>query len=68
MGGASLGLVYMKFGPTYVWPIMLKTVRQLKNNGKGNGNGDDTSGVLMEIPNRIKWRLFGKKAAIPEEH
>lgn len=67
MGGASLGIAYMKVGPTYIWPTMLKTVRSLKKKGKGDG-GDDNSGVLMEIPGRIRSRFFGKKVAVPEEH
>ncbi|GAA5812752.1 hypothetical protein MFLAVUS_006210 [Mucor flavus] len=67
LGGASLGIAYMKVGPTYIWPTMLKTVRNLKKKGKGDG-GDDNSGVLMEIPGRIRSRFFGKKVAVPEEH
>lgn len=57
----------MQFGPTYIWPMMLKTVRKIKKNSKGNGNGDDTSGVLMEMPKRLRWKLFGKKAVVPED-
>lgn len=47
---------------------MLQTVRDLKRKGKGNGDGGDkSSGALMEMPKRIKLRLFGKKAPVPEE-
>lgn len=58
----------MQFGPTYVWSNMIQTVRSLKSKkGNGSGGGDDKSGALMEMPKRIKWRLFGKKVAVPEE-
>lgn len=58
----------MKYGPTYVWPNMLQTVRDIKSRGKGNGDGGEKpSDTLMEIPKRMKWRLFGKKVAVPEE-
>lgn len=74
MGGAVLGASYMQFGPNYMWPSMLQEVRNIKKhfngkkgNGGGNGGGDDTSGSLMEIPRKIRIKLFGKKAAVPEE-
>lgn len=52
---------------------MIKTVRDLKKSvGKGegsnnNGGGDKTSGALMEMPEKIRARLLGKKAAVPEK-
>lgn len=67
LSGAALGLTYLKFGPSYIWPNVLKTVRTIKKKGDGGGGGDDHSGALMEMPKRIEWRLFGKKAAVPEE-
>ncbi|CEP12348.1 hypothetical protein [Parasitella parasitica] len=73
IGGAALGVAYMQFGPNYVWPYMLKTVRDMKNSvGKGGGNssnggGDKTSGALMEMPEKIRARLLGKKAVVPEK-
>lgn len=62
----------MQFGPNYMWPYMIKTVRNLKKSiGKGEGGsnngGDKTSGALMEMPEKIRARLLGKKAAVPEK-
>lgn len=60
----------MHFGPNYLWPGILQEVRNVKahfRGGKENGGGDDTSGVLMEIPKKIRLKLLGKKAAVPEE-
>jgi hypothetical protein len=59
----------MQFGPNYVWPFMLQTVRDLKKSGKGNGNGggDKTSGALMVMPNKLRLKLLDKKAVVPEE-
>lgn len=74
LGGAALGIAYMQFGPNHMWPYMVSTVRDLKRsvgNGKGgnnNGGGDKTSGALMEMPERIRAKLFGKKTvAVPEK-
>jgi len=53
---------------------MINTVRDLKKsvgNGKGgnsNGGSDKTSGALMEMPERIRAKLLGKKTvAVPEK-
>ncbi|KAL9559419.1 hypothetical protein MBANPS3_000434 [Mucor bainieri] len=76
LGGAALGVAYMQFGPNHMWPYMIHTVRDLKKsvgNGKGgsnNGGGgsDKTSGALMEMPERIRAKIFGKKTvAVPEK-
>ncbi|KAG2213455.1 hypothetical protein INT47_009129 [Mucor saturninus] len=67
LGGATLGLAYMQFGPNYVWPWMLNAVRKIKRNGKGNGGEDDNSGVLMKIPERLRSKFLKKKVAVPEE-
>ncbi|OAC98299.1 hypothetical protein MUCCIDRAFT_167930 [Mucor lusitanicus CBS 277.49] len=77
LGGAALGIAYMQFGPNHMWPYMINTVRNLKKsvgNGKGggssnnNGGGDKTSGALMEMPERIRAKIFGKKTvAVPEK-
>lgn len=52
-----------------MWPFMLQTIQNLKKSstGNGNGGGDKTSGVLMEMPKRLRLKLFGKKAVVPEE-
>ncbi|OAC98297.1 hypothetical protein MUCCIDRAFT_86389 [Mucor lusitanicus CBS 277.49] len=73
----ALGIAYMQFGPNHMWPYMINTVRNLKKsvgNGKGggssnnNGGGDKTSGALMEMPERIRAKIFGKKTvAVPEK-
>ncbi|KAK4513336.1 uncharacterized protein ATC70_005330 [Mucor velutinosus] len=75
LGGASLGIAYMQFGPNHMWPYMTNTIRELKKsvgNGKGgnnNGGGDKTSGALMEMPERIRAKLLGKKTvAVPDKH
>jgi hypothetical protein len=59
----------MQFGPNHMWPFLLQTIRDLKKSGRGNGNGggDRTSGVLMEMPNKLRIKLLGKKAVVPEE-
>lgn len=61
----------MQFGPNNMWPYMINTVRDLKKsvgNGKGgNGGGDKTSGALMEMPERIRAKLLGKKTVVVPE-
>lgn len=64
----------MQFGPNHMWPYMINTVRDLKKsvgNGKGgnsNGGSDKPSGALMEMPERIRAKLLGKKTvAVPEK-
>ena len=67
MSGAALGLAYMKYGPSYIWPNLLQTVRDIKKRGSDGGGGDDTSGILMEMPKRLRWTGFGKKLPVSEE-
>jgi hypothetical protein len=63
----------MQFGPNYIWSNMLQGVRDTKKyingkkGGRNGGGGDDTSGVLMEIPRKIRLKLLGKKAVVPED-
>ncbi|KAI8385796.1 hypothetical protein BD560DRAFT_384385 [Blakeslea trispora] len=64
VGGAGLGYLYMKYGPNYIWPYMIRTVRDIKGKSKG---GDGSSDTLMEIPKKIQAKLLGKKTTVPEE-
>ncbi|KAI8876007.1 hypothetical protein K501DRAFT_262919 [Backusella circina FSU 941] len=67
LGGAVLGLSYMKYGPDYIWQPLLKQIRELKEKGGGGSSRGDGSGIMMEIPNKKLVSWLKKTSTVPEK-